>query len=69
MRPLGAYTPPDAKNVPKIVEIYSKKSQYMMLSKLPKSKNTLENISQEANRAKMTMKPKHIDLKAILEPF
>ena len=40
-----------------------------MFSKLPKSKNTLENVGQEANREKMTMKPKHIDLEAILEPF
>ena len=40
-----------------------------MLSKLPKSQNTLKNVSQEANREKMTMKPKHIDLEAILEPF
>ena len=40
-----------------------------MLSKLPKSKDTSENVGQEANRQKMTMKPKHIDLEAILEPF
>ena len=40
-----------------------------MLSKLPRSQNTLENVSPEANREKMTMKPKHIDLEAILEPF
>ena len=40
-----------------------------MLSKLPKSQDTLENVGPEANREKMTMKPKHIDLEAILEPF
>ena len=40
-----------------------------MLSKLPKSKNTLENVSPEANREKTTMKLKHINLEAILEPF
>ena len=40
-----------------------------MLSKLPKSKNTLENVRPEANREKMAMKLKHIDLEAILEPF
>ena len=40
-----------------------------MLSKLPKSLNTFENIGQEANCVKTTMKPKHIDLKVILEPF
>ena len=40
-----------------------------MLSKLPKSQNTLENVGQEANREKMTMKPKHTDLDAILEPI
>ena len=38
-----------------------------MLSKLPKSKNTLENVGPEANREKMTRKPKHIDVEAILE--
>ena len=40
-----------------------------MLSKFPKSKNTLENVSQEANREYTTMKLKHINLEAILEPF
>ena len=40
-----------------------------MLSKLPKSKNTLENVGPEANRKKTTMKLKHINLEAILEPF
>ena len=40
-----------------------------MLSKLPKSQNTLENVGPEANREKPTMKLKHIDLKDILEPF
>ena len=40
-----------------------------MLSNLPKSQITLENVGQEANREKMTMKSKHIDLEAILEPF
>ena len=41
----------------------------LMLSKLPKSKNTLENVGPEANREKTTMKLKHINLEAILEPF
>ena len=40
-----------------------------MLSKLPKNKNTLENIGQEANREKRIMKLKHIDSEAILELF
>ena len=40
-----------------------------MLSKLPKSKETLENVSPEANREKTTMKLKHINLEAIWEPF
>ena len=40
-----------------------------MLSKLPKSKNTLENVGLEAKCEKMIMKLKHIDLEAILEPF
>ena len=40
-----------------------------MLSKLPKSKETLENVGPEANREKTTMKLKHIDVEAILEPF
>ena len=40
-----------------------------MLSKLPKSKATLENVGQEANCEKTTMKPKHMEFEAILEPF
>ena len=40
-----------------------------MLSKLLKSKKTLENLSPEANRGKTTMKLKHMDLEAMLEPF
>ena len=40
-----------------------------MLAKLPKSKNTLENVSPEANHEKTTMKLKHINLEAILEAF
>ena len=40
-----------------------------MLSKLPKSKKTMENVGPEANREKTVMKPKHIDLEAILESF
>ena len=38
-----------------------------MHSKLPKSKNSLENVGPEANREKKTRKPKHIDVEAILE--
>ena len=38
-----------------------------MHSKLPKSKNSLENVRQEANREKETRKPKHVDVDAILE--
>ena len=38
-----------------------------MHSKLPKSTNSLENVSQEANRKKKTRKLKHIDVEAILE--
>ena len=38
-----------------------------MLSKLPKSTNSLENVGQEANREKKTRKLKHIDVEAILE--
>ena len=38
-----------------------------MLSKLPKSKKTMENVGPEANREKETRKPKHIDVEAILE--
>ena len=40
-----------------------------MLSKLLTTKKTLENVCPEANREKTTMKLKHIDLEAILEPF
>ena len=40
-----------------------------MLSKLPKSKNTLENVGPEANREKTTMKLKHINFESILEAF
>ena len=40
-----------------------------MLSKLPKNTNTLENVGPEANREKMTMKLKHINLETILESF
>ena len=69
MRPLWAYTTQDAKNEPKIVEFCSKKCQKLMLSKLPKSKNTLENVGPEANREKTTMKLKHINFEPILEPF
>ena len=38
-----------------------------MLSKLLKSKNSSENVGQEANREKKTRKLKHIDVEAILE--
>ena len=69
MRPLWAYMTQDAKNNPKIVEFCSKKCQKLMLSKLPKSKNTLENVGPEANREKTTMKLKHINFESILEPF
>ena len=69
MRPLWAYTTQDAKNDPKIVEFCSKKCQKLMLSKLPKNQNTLENVGPEANREKTTTKLKHINLEAILEPF
>ena len=68
MRPLWAYTTSDAKNDSKIVEFCSKKCQQLMLSKLPKSKNSLE-VRPEANREQTTMKLKHINLEAILEPF
>ena len=40
-----------------------------MRSKLPKNNNSLENVGPEANREKTIMKLKHVDLKAILEPF
>ena len=69
LRPLWAYMTQDAKNNPKIVEFCSKKCQKLMLSKLPKSKNTLENVGPEANREKTTMKLKHINFESILEPF
>ena len=59
----------DAKIDPKTIEICSNNGQKLMLSKLPKSKETLENVGPEANREKTTMKPKHIDSEAILEPF
>ena len=52
LRPLWAYTTQDAKNDPKIIEFFSKKCQKLMLSKFPKSQNTLENVRQEANREK-----------------
>ena len=38
-----------------------------MHSKLPKSKISLKNVGPEANREKMTKKPKHIDVEGILE--
>ena len=38
-----------------------------MLSKLLKSKATLENVGPEANIKKTTREPNHIDLEAILE--
>ena len=69
LRPLWAYTTQDAKNDPKIVEFCSKKCQKLVLSKLPKSKDSLENVRPEANPEKTTRKPKHINLEAILEPF
>ena len=40
-----------------------------MLSKLPKSKETLENVGPEANREKTTMKLYHNNFAPILEPF
>ena len=40
-----------------------------MLSKLPKSQKTLENVNPEANREKTTMKLYHINFESILEPF
>ena len=40
-----------------------------MLSKLPKSKNTVENVRPEANREKTTMKLKPLNFASILEPF
>ena len=69
MRPLWAYTTQDAKNDPKIMEFCSKKCQKLMLSKLPKSKKTLENVGPEANREKTTMKLKHINFELILSHF
>ena len=59
----------DAKNDPKIIEFCSNNGQKLMLSKLPKSKKTLENVGPQANREKKTMKLKHIDVEAFLEPF
>ena len=41
----------------------------MMLSNLPKSQNTMENVGPEANREKTTMKLKNIKFESILEPF
>ena len=38
-----------------------------MHSKLPKSNISLENVGPEATREKMTRKPKHIDVEAIIE--
>ena len=35
----------------------------------PTAQCYVENVSQGAHREKTTMKPKHIDLEAILEPF
>ena len=40
-----------------------------MLSKLPKSNFSLENVGPEANREKTTMKLKHINFESILESF
>ena len=40
-----------------------------MLSKLPKSENTLENVGPAANCEKTTMKVKNIKFETILEPF
>ena len=40
-----------------------------MISKLPKNKQILENVKLEANCVKTTMKLKHINSEAILEPF
>ena len=69
MRPLWAYTTQDAKNDLTFVEFCFKKRRKLMLSKLPKSNNTFENVGPEANREKTTMKLKHINLEAILQPF
>ena len=69
MRPLWAYTTQDAKNDPKIVELCSKQFQNLMLSKLPKSTDSLENVGTEANREKITMTLKDINLESILQPF
>ena len=38
-----------------------------MRSKVPKSKDSMENVGPEANREKKTRKVKHIDVEAILE--
>ena len=59
----------DAKNNPKIVEFCSKKYQILVLSKLPKSETTLENVGPEANCEKTTMKLKHINFEPILDSF
>ena len=40
-----------------------------MLSKLLKSKKTLENVGPEANHEKTAMRLKDMDLETILEPF
>ena len=40
-----------------------------MLSKLPKSKKTLENVCPEANHEKTTMKLYYINFDPLLEPF
>ena len=69
LRSLWAYTTPDAKNDSNIVQFCSKKCQKLMLSKLPKSKDTLENVGPEANREKTIIKLKHINFEPILEPF
>ena len=57
----------DAKNDPKFIEICSKNVQKLMHAKLPKSKDSLENVGPEANREKKIRKLKHIDVEAILE--
>ena len=69
LSPPGAYTAQDAENDPNFMECCSKVLFKLMLSKFPNSKNMLENVGLEANREKTTMKPKHIDLEAFLEPF
>ena len=69
MRPLGAYTTQDTKNVLKMSEICSKNLQKLMLSKPPKNQNTFENVGPEANCEKTTMKLKRINFEPILERF